>query len=272
MMLRNMQKTIVKAIPSSELRREIELWGYRFSELDLIKIAYRCAPSFGRLQNLWGLVTREASEPVAEYAKKLMRWQFAVRDEFCRADEDAVYELTIKTTPDAEARFVCETTAEVRAKQREYLAGVDEPEKAYSAVIKRSIISGDWLGRAELLPNGLFRSVEAYAVPCPADGELDLIYGDDTSFPIHIADRGLVRYTSEGIEHLGVHRMWTCGLVEALFVIPLDGNMMRLHDYEGTDDQHEHVYPPFAFSAEISELDDRQRADYSAYLDYLDNK
>lgn len=270
MMLRNMQKTIVKAIPSPELRREIELWNYRFSETDLLKIAYNCAPSFGRMIQLFELVSREAAKPAADYANQLIRWQYAVRSEFCREDEDTVYELSVRISPKEEEHFACKTTAQLRARQTDCLAKTTEPERAYCTVIKRSIRSDCECGMAELLPNGMFKSIAA-DVPCPTDGELDLDGGFGTLFPQHIADRGLVRYTSGGFEHLGIHRLWTPGqLLEAMYVIPLESDMMRLHDYEREFSDHEHIYPPFAFSADIAELNDRQKADYFAYLEYLD--
>ena len=262
MMLRNMQKTIVKAIPSPELRREIELWNYRFSETDLLKIAYNCAPSFGRMIQLFELVSREAAKPAADYANQLIRWQYAVRDEFCRAADGAVFEIITDAGTESFKQLY-----EVRNRIRE-LSG----QKQY-VVIKRDTKTCEELGTAVLRQDRLLAKVRAYSIECPADAKPGFSWECGVRFPTHIANRALVRYTDKiGNEHFGVHVHGKAGLTEKLYVIPLDSDMMRLHDYEREFSDHEHIYPPFAFSADIAELNDRQKADYFAYLEYLDEE
>lgn len=260
MMLKNMQKTIVKAIPSPQLRREIELWNYRFTETDLLRIAYRCAPSFGRMIQLFKLVSREAGVQVSGLADELVSWQYAARDEFCRKADGAVFELMTCAGKESFGEL-----HEVRNRIRE-LSG----QKQY-VVIKRDTGTCEELGTAVLRQDGLLKSVSVYSIGCPAQAKPGFSWDCGVKFPTHIADRGLVRYPDRnGAEHLGVHVHGGIGLTEEIYVIPLDSDMLRLHDYERTFSDHEHVYPPFAFSADISELDERQRTDYFAYLEYLD--
>ena len=267
MMPRNMRKTILREIPSKELRREIELRAFPFSEPELLKIAYRCAPSYGKLQLLLELVDREAKPETAAYARQLRQWQTEVKNEFCREIPDTVYELQIRTKPDAQPEIaVFDDLVAVRGRLRERFERRSKTAEPVDITVTRLHIDAnggsDRIGRAKLSSAGLFERIRVVGMPAPVAGELAVDGGVPVFFPPHIPFRAAVRYRGEdGFWRLGIHLGDTEGVKEALPVLPFDG--------VGKDGRLVWVYPPFVSLAELNELDAMQKADYFAVLEQL---
>ena len=157
-----LQNEIISLLPSESLKTQVRLSETRFSDDDLLAIAYQYAPDFDSriewLQRLEACFTGE----LREYTSRLIRGQQRMLESFTAPDENAVFELHIQETPDAyDERYICKSyDAALRMIPlfyREYEFARETAVTRYT-IVKRRILSektgftDDSLGEMELLP------------------------------------------------------------------------------------------------------------------------
>lgn len=290
---KTLQKEIVSCIWSKDLRKYIEESGYTFSEDELLAIAFQFAPDYEERLRLLALLAEDAPS-VSEHASKCIAWQHRCLDEFRRTEENEVYELRIKTDPDAyEERYLCATYERaielIDDFYRSY-ASAEERESSRYTIGKRKIIRPgqdfceDWAGEAFFTAGGRLVSVEPKNVQsehgecsgkcyeCPQR----CISNTEVNFPELIPDKSVVRYRTHGGEvKYGLHlSLSQPGPSDSCYVIDLDGEMLTGRDYEKQwgGHWHAHIEWPYVETVPLDSLTPQQREDCEAFCAWWDAK
>lgn len=109
-MFDELQRRIVSLIPSTSLKNRIKLTNHRFSDADLLSIAYRYAPDFDARIELLQMLEQHFTGELRDYTSRLIQVQRQMLEVFGEPTENAVFELHIKDTPDAyDERYLCKS-------------------------------------------------------------------------------------------------------------------------------------------------------------------
>lgn len=284
-----LQKEIISCLWSEDLKRYIEETGFRFSEEDLLAIAYNFAPTFAERLRLLELVARHCPS-VADHAEKCITYQEKCLAHFLRHSPDQVYELKILDNPsdpqDYEERYLCESYEAaldmIDGFYKEYDFSPEQPTVRYT-IAKRCILHKgnsfreDDCGEAILGAGKVLLSVdnipdETEFGPCQEDCvgcTLPCIYNMEAAFPPFLPDRSPVRYRlPNGKEEYGIHlKLNWVGLGCELYVIPLDGEMMNTRDFDAHwgGHWHQHIPAPYVRSVPLDSLPQNLRDNLHAF-------
>lgn len=289
MTYQEIQDRIVTNFWSEGLKRQLAQTGHRFSEQDLLGLAFRYAVSFDeRLQLLELLVEHVPS--VTDQARRAIDWQRESLTKFQQHGDHEVYELTIKTTPESYAeRYLCAdygTCLELIDKfYEEYGHDEDDAQARYRITKRRILQRGgrfqeDELGECVLLPGKLLLSVDVYDDRTEVCGpghdcmncKTPSAHCIEICFPAFLPDRSAVRYRMpDGSIRFGVH-LGSNQDSECCYVIPLDGEMLRSRDHAAhwDDHWHEHIPHPDVDAAAREELPEDLQENLDAFLTFLE--
>lgn len=291
---KTLQAEILSCIPAKSLIAKIETLGHSFTERDLLTIAFHYAPTFGEQLRLLNLLADHAPQ-VSDHAKKCISWQKNNLKRMQTQDPGTIYELRIKTDPDAyEERYLCSTyeaTLEMIDKfHEEYEDVIDHPSQTKYTIEKRKVHSlgqpfcEDQIQECSLSYGKVLASVDSIVGdtehgPCTCenctDCKTDCILDNEVCFPRAVADRAPIRYLrSKGHWEYGIHlsfdrSQWGY----EYYVIPFEGSMLSEKNYDQWWGGHWHEHIPFPLGEEVSvdELSPEHRNRYEAFLLWLND-
>lgn len=290
----DVQKEIISCLCSEDLRRYIEETGFRFSEEDLLSIAYQFAPSFDKRLRLLDLVARNCPS-VSEHAEKCIVWQKKCLAHFLSHDTNHIYELRIIDDPSNrhsyEERYLCESYEAalemIDGYYREYDFAPEQPTVRYTIAKRRILRKGqpfreDDCGEAILSAGKVLVSVdnipnETEFGPCVDECvgcTKPCIHNMEAAFPYFLPSPSPVRYRlSNGQEDYGVHlHLNGIGLGTELYIIPLDSEMMHNRDFDTRwgGHWHQHIPAPYVLALSPDALPEKLRENYAAFTAWWD--
>lgn len=284
-----LQQEIISCIRSNCLRKRIEESGHVFSETELLGIAYQFAPTYERRLQLLQLLA-ECAPSVSDHAKRCIAWEENKLREFRQTGESQLYELQIKTEPDAyEERYLCATydaaLEMIDGFYREY--SCKENETSRYRIVKRKVLQPgedfdeDSLGECDLGPGKVLLSVTSWSDETE-NGECthDCLECEnrcaqliEVDFPAFLPDYAAVqRHHWDGSSYYGIYFPYdypgdTC------YIVPLDAEKLKKRDYKEADFWgHDHAPAPEVDQVTVEELPAELREAYLAYLEYLRSK
>lgn len=289
-MSETLQDRVAKLIPSASLKNAIEKNGYHFTDIGLLKTVFFCAPDFDtRLDYLQQLESFFSGELKA-YTARIMHTQRQMLDAFLRNESGAVYELHIRETPDAyDETYLCssfEAAMEmIPLFYREYDCG-ETPSSRYQ-IVKRRVFSAsagqafseDYLGEAVIFPGGVLYSVEMEgfrAEDCDGhclDCDRCCLQNYVVPYPCFTSNGDAVRFQkSDGAEGFGIVLQQDSAPSGDCYIIPLDSEAIRYHDFANLHNAHIHIPSPFVEVISAGCLPEKMREDYLACLADLNDK
>ena len=109
-MLDELQSRIVSLIPSTSLKNQIRLTNHRLSDADLLSIAYCYAADYDARIELLQMLEQHFTGDLRDHTSKLIYVQHQMLESFLKPEDNTVYELHIKDTPDAyDERYLCKS-------------------------------------------------------------------------------------------------------------------------------------------------------------------
>ena len=283
-----MTNEIIELLPSADLRAKIKETHHQFKESELLEIIYTYAPSFDARLDLLGRYAEIASPDISALAKAYIEYEQETFARFIEAPEGTVYELCIKETPDSyEEKYLCSSYHAalvcIDRFYEEYADFSKETEQTRYKILKRKIFSesgefhDDALAECVLGPNKTLLELSDYQNYfenfceekgiCPPNN-------DDVMYPCFAKDIGLIKYADyEGIEHFGITLCGAsckknCGLIDYLYVLPLDGTTIRDHRFDDDFYDHDHIALPKVTLASPDDLDETMRKNYLDFMAY----
>ena len=286
-MTNDLQSKIISLIPSHSLKKQIRLSGFHFSDEDLLTTAYQYAPDFETRIELLQALAQTFSGELKEYVSRLILIQRQMLESFLTQEDDVIYELHIKDTPDAyDERYICRSFHDavgiIPLFHKAYHC--EEIASSRYSVAKRRILSEetgfseDELGELVLLPGRKVYSVDVYSFFHQAEAcsgeciDCDRPCADchEILFPSFVKHGDAVKfYEYSGEESFGII-FDLDGLPDSeCYVIPLDSNAVCYHDFANIHNAHAHIPAPMTERIEPEDLPQRMREDYLACRQYI---
>ena len=254
-----LQNEITACLRSEGLKAKIAEKGYTFTEEDLLGIAFHFAPSFDERIRLLRLLEEYAAS-VSNHAARCIAWQKTSLEQFKNKGAYEIYELRIQDEPYAyEERYLCESFDAALEMIDEFYKEYDcapKPEQAHYVIEKRKILrSGkpfceDGLGECVFSSGKVLVSVdspwdETENGKCPhscMDCSNPCVLNIEVRFPSFIEDRSPVRYRlPDGRIKFGIHlNFHHLEEMESVYIIPLDGEMLKGRAYDQDWGYHWH--------------------------------
>lgn len=286
-MLDELQSRIVSLIPSTSLKNQIRLINHRLSDADLLSTAYRYAADYDARVELLQMLEQQFTGDLRDYTSKLIHVQSQMLEVFLKPEDNTVYELHIKDTPDAyDERYLCKSfDAAIRIIPlffQEY--DCEENSLTRYTIVKRRVLSeeadfsDDELGELVMLAGMRVYSVNMWSF----DHQAEECAGQclncnspcadchETIFPQFIQHGDAVKfYDLSGKESYGIALAFNNLPCSEYYVIPLDSDAVRYHDFDNIHDAHQHIPAPLTERIEEAALPEEIRADYKACLKYI---
>ena len=280
---------VMSLIPSGSLKKQISLSGFHASDQDLLSIVWNNAPDYETRLALLRELEQSFSGEIKEYTSRLIHRERQMLESFITPEENAVYELYIKETPHAyEERYICRSYEDalrmIPLFYQEY-GGTENASSRYR-IEKRRILSEetgfseDALGDMYLHPGMKIYSVSVYAFDFQAE-ECEGVDCEDchkpcknhnVRFPLFArhGDAVRCRYWGESAEEeYGIVLVEEDAPCVDYYVIPLDSNSIRHHDFINIYDAHRHVPAPLMERIEPDTLPGKMKKDYLACRQYV---
>ncbi len=289
-MLDELQRRIVSLIPSTSLKKQIQLTNHCLSDADLLSTAYCYATNYDTRIELLQMLEQHFTGELRDYTSRLIQVQRQMLDSFLEPEDNAVYELHIKDTPDAyDERYLCKSYDAALRIIPLFFKEYDCQENALSryTIVKRRILSGkadfseDKLGELVLLPGMRVYSVSMLSFDHQAEectGQClecnrPCAHCHETIFPPFIQHGDAVKYYDFfGKESYGIAFELDNLPCSDCYVIPLDSDAVRYHDFANIHNDHQHIPAPLTERIEEEALPEEMRADYKACLQYICEK
>ena len=289
-MTESIQDKVIKLIPSENLKTAIRETGYQLSDIALLTVVYKCAPDFDTRIEYLKLLRDIFSGEIKEYTERIIETQRKMLDDFKRNEPDVVFELHIKETPDSyDERYLCRSYDDALKMiflfYQEYESAEEKESRYY--IEKRRVLSAesgvfaeDYIEDMHLLPNNVVYSVSMDE--CRAEIDCDglcidcdkcCVHSNEIPYPRFVDDSDVIRYREYGKkECFGFVHHWDDAPTSEYYVIPLDSEQIRYHDFENAFYAHEHIAAVFVEKCDVNELPEKMKNDYFAYLEYFKNK
>lgn len=286
-MLDELQRRIVSLIPSTSLKKQIKLTNYRLSDADMLSTAYRYANDYDTRMELLQMLEQHFSGELRDYTSRLIQVQRQMLESFLEPEDNAVYELHIKDTPDAyDERYLCKSFDAALRIIPLFFKEYDCEENALSryTIVKRRILSDeadfseDELGELEMLPGMRVYSVGMWSFDHQAEAcsgqcfECNRPCADchETVFPNFIQHGDAVKfYDFSGKESYGIAFSLDDQPCSDYYVIPLDSDAVCYRDFANIHNAHHHIPAPLTERIEEEAIPEKMRADYKACLQYI---
>jgi len=282
-----LQELAAGLIPSKDLREAIRGSGFVLSDITLLATVFRCAPDFAARIEYLKLLEEAFTGELKEYTARLIRTQQQMLEAFLAPVPGSIYELHIRELPYTnDETYLC-GSFEAAVKLIELFKaeyGAEDDALLCCKIVKRRIFCAgegeafgeDYIADAELLDGGKIYSVAADGYSAQ-DCELDCpeckqpcIHGGEILYPCFIRDGDLVRYRQFGeAEHYGICFHGSAAPTDEYYIIPLDCEQVRCHDFEHAWYGHEHISCVYVERATEGSLPEEVRRDYLAYRAFL---
>lgn len=278
---------IIKLIHSKDLRNALQSKEYRLTDISLLATAYHCAPDFvSRIEYLQMLEAVFTGELKA-YTARIIETQHQMLDVFLRNETGVAFELHIRQTPDAyDETYLC-SSFDAAMKMiplfyREYQC--EENALSRYRVVKRRVFSAkegehfseDYLGEVVLLPGGRIYSVEMdgfCAEDCDGlcyDCKRYCVRNLDIPYPCFTNHGDVVKYRQYNeMEQFGVVLQRDDSPTSECYIIPLDSEQIRYHDFQNAHYAHKHIPSVFVERIVADDLPAEMQKDYLAYSAFL---
>lgn len=286
-MLDELQSRIVSLIPSTSLKNQIRLINHRLSDADLLSTAYRYAADYDARVELLQMLEQQFTGDLRDYTSKLIHVQRQMLEVFLKPEDNTVYELHIKDTPDAyDERYLCKSFDAAICIIPLFFQEYDCEENSLTryTIVKRRVLSeeadfsDDELGELVMLAGMRVYSVNMWSF----DHQAEECAGQclncnspcadchETIFPQFIQHGDAVKfYDLSGKESYGIALAFNNLPCSEYYVIPLDSDAVRYHDFDNIHDAHQHIPAPLTERIEEAALPEEIRADYKACLKYI---
>ena len=290
-MIKSLYDELIELIPSESLKKAIKDNKSILSDITLLSIAYKCAPDYETRLKYLVLLCDQFTDKMKQYAESLITSERKMLKGFYEDYPDAVFELHIKDSPNSyDEKYLCASIESALKMIPMYYKEYDctENELSRYKIVKRRVFVGtdaepfseDWLGEAVFLPGNILYSVDAeeYRLDdnCSHDcleceGCLDCNTGE---YPCFTKNGDVVEFIDllDLSKHFGVVLQNGNDSVNELYIIPLDSERIRYHDFENVFYAHEHCYAPFVEKICPDQLPEKIRKDYFAFLQYINNE
>lgn len=285
--LDELQRRIVSLIPSKSLKDQIELTNYHLSNEDLLSTAYNYAKDYDTRLELLQMLEQHFTGELRDYTSRLIQVQRQMLESFLEQEENVVYELHIKDTPDAyDERYLCKSfDAALRIIPlffKEY--NCEENSLTRYTIIKRRILSEedefseDEIGELILLAGMRVYSANVWSFDRQAEAcsgqcfkcNLPCAVCHETIFPQFIRHGDAVKfYDFSGEESYGIAFEPDNQPRSECYVIPLESDAVRYHDFANIHNAHQHIPAPLTERIKEEALPEEMREDYRACLQYI---
>lgn len=283
----SLQDRVVNLIPSKDLRDAISENGYVLTDIALLAAVFHCAPDFASRIEYLRMLESAFTGAIKTYTARIIETQHQMLDAFLNNADGAAFELHIKETPDAyDETYLC-SSFDAALKMiplfyQEYNCK-ENPSSRYRIVKRRIFSSGageafseDYLGEAVLLPGEVIYSVDMDGF-CAEDCDglcLDCgrycVRSQEIPYPCFTSHGDVVKYRRhDGAEGFGVVLQWDDAPAGECYIIPLDSEQIRYHDFKNAHHSHEHIPSVFVSKIAADCLPDEMQKDYLAYFAYL---
>lgn len=286
-MLDELQSRIVSLIPSASLKNQIRLTNHCFSDADLLSIAFHYAPDYDTRMELLQMLEQHFTGELRDYVARLIQVQRQMLEVFLKQESNAVYELHIKDTPDAyDERYLCKSFDAALRIIPLFFKEYDCRENALTryTIVKRRVLSKeddfseDELGDLVLLTGLRIFSVSMWSF----DHQAEECSGQcltcnrpcadchEALFPQFLQHGDAVRFCDfSGKESYGITLVYDNLPCSDYYVIPLDSDAVRYHDFANVHHAHQHIPAPLTERIEMESLPKEMKADYMACLQYI---
>ena len=286
-MLDELQRRIVSLIPSTSLKKQIKLTNYRLSDADMLSTAYRYANDYDTRMELLQMLEQHFSGELRDYTSRLIQVQRQMLESFLEPEDNAVYELHIKDTPDAyDERYLCKSFDAALRIIPLFFQKYHCEENASSryTIVKRRVLSEtddfseDELGELVLLAGMRVYSVsiwslEHQAEACSRDCQAcnrPCVICHEAIFPQFIRHGDAVKfYDISGQESYCIAFSLDDQPCSDYYVIPLDSDAVCYRDFVNIHNAHHHIPAPLTERIEEEAIPEKMRADYKACLQYI---
>lgn len=286
-MLDELQRRIVSLIPSASLKKQIKLTNYRLSDADMLSAAYRYAKDYDTRIEILQMLEQHFTGELRDYTSRLIQVQRQMLERFLEPEDNAVYELHIKETPDAyDERYLCKSFDAALRIIPLFFKEYDCEENALSCytIVKRRILaeeadfSEDELGELVMLAGMRVYSVNMWSFDRQAEAcsgqclecNRPCVICHEIIFPQFIRHGDAVKfYDSSGEESYGIAFALDNLPCSECCVIPLDSDAVCYHDFANIHNAHQHIPAPLTERIEEDALPEEMRADYKACLQYI---
>lgn len=289
-----MTEKIIELLPSSDLKQKIKEVGHTFSENELLQIIERYAPTIDVKHDMMLQFAATAPEDVAALAREYVGYEKALIERLITKTPGAVYELSIKDTPDSfEEKYLADSFDSalglIDKYYEEYERYSKKTEMTRYEIKKRRVFSeGDDFydetyskctlnQEKQIMTVYDFESVDCRAEEnfCSDCKEICYNRSDEVKYPNFAKNCHLIKFFDfNGKVQYGVNlefNLYDCDFVEELYVLDLDTQCIkdRKFDYDTIFMAHCHIDLPRAFLASPDELDEKTRENYFALLEFI---
>lgn len=269
------QKIITNLLPSEELKNKIEELNYKFSEHELILIAEEYSETINdKLENLLFLSKNLIDKDEQKFAKLRADKIEAALNKFAESEENTVYFVEIKDSPDACAdTYICKdyhsAIVTIALYQKEFEVSFNE--FSYIKIAKKQIISDkvdllkDESGIVTLNKNLYPDSVWYESIP--DDFLVDI---SQINFPNILKPYSPVKFK----DYYG----WSYGLQinkfretanDDAFVIRLTEALLEKDNISSFGNYHTHISIPRLIQLNEEALPEKEREYYNVLISYL---
>lgn len=289
MTYQQIQDKIVSTFWSEGLKAEIARRNFLFSPEDLLAVVYHHFEAFNERQALYAMISAHVPE-VAERADQIAAWERKQLADFRILAPGEVYELRITDRPGEDRMdYLCtdfDACFDLIDRYYERYDWIKETSATRYSIAKRKIftsgrtIEEDELGSCDLLPGKrierLWYGSKSELPDCTGECfacEQNCIHNQEAEFPNFLPDKSPVRYRfDDGSVHLGI-TLGDMSNISLCYVIPLDGEMLSMRDFDqfcqGHD--HEHIPCPDVDLARREEIPDDLWENYEAFVAFLNS-
>lgn len=289
-----MTEKIIELLPSANLKQKIKEVGHNFSDGELLQIIERYAPTIIEKHDLMIRFAATASDDVAALAREYVRYEKALIERFITSAPGAVYELSIKDTPDSyEEKYLADSYNSalwlIDKYYEKYERSAKKTEKTRYEIEKRRVFSeGDdfsdeTYGKCTLNQEKQIMTIYDFeSVDCRAEENFcsdckEICYNrsDEVKYPNFAKNCSLIKFLDyNGKVQYGVNlefNLYDYDFVEELYVLDLDTQCVkdREFDYETIFMAHCHIELPKATLASPDELDEKTRETYHALVEFI---
>ena len=291
-MIKSLYDQVIELIPSNSLKSAIKENQFSLSDITLLSTAYRCAPDYETRLKYLEQLRDQFTGNIKQYCESIIVSEQKMLKGFYEDYPDAVFELHIKETPKSyDEKYLC-TSIDSALKlipmfYKEY--DCNETDSARYKIVKRRVFSSadneqfseDWQGDAVFLPGNVLYSIDAEEYRLEENCSHDCFECDGccldsiaVEYPCFTMNGDAVEYIDllDWSKHYGVVLQNDNESLNELYIIPLDSERIRYHDFENVFYAHEHCYAPFVEKISPDQLPEIIRKDYFAFLQFINDE
>lgn len=283
----SLQDRVVNLIPSRDLRKAIVDNNFVLTDLTLLSTVYHCAPDYASRIHHLKMLEAAFSGEIQAYTSRIIATQQQMLNAFVKEEPGVAFELHIKDTPDSyDETYLCSSFDAAFKLIPLFHQHYDCSENTSSRyrIVKRRVFSGndgdpfseDYLGKMRLLPGGIVESVDMTgycAEDCDGlcfDCNHYCVLSGEILYPCFTAHADAVKYRDYGgFTRYGVVLQWETAPSGECYIIPLNCEQIRYHDFQNAHYAHQHIPAPFVEVISPDTLPQEMQENYLAFAAYL---